>query len=107
MDYIEKARTKTNGILCHYALRTYTQVWVQRHAPDYCPICNSELKLNDKFYLVINNSCMFPNCLVHARCIIESSSIEGLTWMNFYKTTEQISEKYSAYKNLFKTWAKN
>ena len=100
---ITRIRTYFNGKFCHYGKRIYTEHWADVNE-DYCPICNSKLKLNDTFFLVINNSVLFPNCLVHERCIKDSSIIEGLTFMNFDRVNKQIYEKYQAYKNLYKSW---
>lgn len=34
-----------------------------------CPICNNEINFNDKIYLIINNFELFPNVLVHIKCV--------------------------------------
>jgi len=104
MEYSEKARTILNGVLCHYGLRTFTKVWTKRSWTNHCPICNLELKLNDEFYLVINNFNLFPNSLVHAKCIVKPSSTPGLFWMDFYDATERIYADYKMYKELYKAW---
>ena len=106
MNYVEIARVRIDGILCHYRLRKYNENWAEKSWTDHCPLCNSKLLLNDDFYLVINNSSMFPNSLVHARCVTKSSSVDGLMWMDFRGATIKIHKNYRAYKALSKAWTR-
>lgn len=82
---------------------TYTDSWVNIRNKDYCPICNMPLRKNEDFYLTINNSKLFPNCLIHSKCISQTDSV-GLTFMNFAEATETIYNNYKAYKTLCKPW---
>ena len=62
-----------------------------------------ELKLKEEFYLAISNGRLFPNCLVHAKCISQKDSV-GLTFMNFQRAIEHMYDSYTAYKSQYKTW---
>ena len=104
MDYIEKARTITCDALCHYGHRKYSEIWQNKRAPVYCPICNEKLEINDEMYFVVNNTKLFPNCLVHAKCIIANSSVEGLVWLNFNKATEYMHQNYHEFKSKYRAW---
>ena len=59
MDYIEKARTITGGALCHYGHIVYSEMWHEKKAPVYCPICNAKPGDCPKKRIVLNIS---PHC---------------------------------------------
>jgi len=104
MNFLENARTITCGKLCHYGLRIFNELWNDRSKLTVCPICTEDLKLNDEFYLVVSNYYLFPNCIIHANCIIDKSSVEGLEWQNFNKATEYMHQNYQEYKSKYKAW---
>jgi hypothetical protein len=88
----------------------YSQSWVKIRKKDYCPICNKKLKLDEEFYLTINNNKLFPNCLVHYDCISETDGV-GLKWMNFTKVTKLLHVNYrksidsrKEHNTLYRAW---
>jgi len=79
-------------------------MWVKRTWTDHCPICNSPIKLDDDCYIANCNEILFPGSLIHAECIIEPSSIEGMVWMNFNKATEFMHQNYQEFKSKYRAW---
>ena len=103
---IHTIRTQFNNILCYFGLHIYSKSWVEiRKAKDYCPVCNMRLEKDDEFYLTINNSRLFPNCLIHYKCIAQKDST-GLIFMNFNRVTEVVYNNYVMYKSKYKTWTR-
>lgn len=98
------------GILCHFRLINYSDSWAKIRRNDYCPVCNKKIIKGENFYLTINNSNLFPNCLIHAKCISQTDKV-GLKFMNFagiieavYNNYVQCLEARKEYKALYKSW---
>ena len=88
-----------NNILCHFRLINYSAEWAKVRKIDYCPVCNKKLNEGEDFYLTINNNKLFPNSLIHEKCIEQIDTV-GLKFMNFREITKVVYENYIRCKEL-------
>ena len=83
---------------CWYNKGLYSKM-SQKYDPErICPLCNQQLIIEDEVYMVLNNSKMFPNCLIHKSCVN----------VNFTATTFELIKSYEQFKDFVsknKAWA--
>ena len=65
---------------------------------DICPICMNEIELGDIIQVVINNFKLFPNVLVHKKCV-DIQTDKQLT-----ETMEDLTNSYNDFKELARIW---
>ena len=83
---------------CWYNKGLYSKMSQKYDPGRICPLCNQQLIIEDEVYMVLNNSKMFPNCLIHKSCIN----------VNFTATTFELIRSYDQFKDIIsknKAWA--
>ncbi len=65
---------------------------------DVCPMCMDEILLGDTMQVVINNFKLFPNVLVHKKCVDNQSDNQLI------ETMEDLTRSYNDFKELSRIW---
>lgn len=69
-----------------------------KHTLDICPICMEEIILNDTIQIMYNNFKLFPNIMVHKKCVDAQSDKQ------LKETIRDLEKSYSTFKELMKIW---
>ena len=67
---MKKTSIDVDGKFCQFRPLTYKKPYYKKlHSiTDICPLCEETIVEGDMIFLVINNSVLFPNKLIHVKC---------------------------------------
>jgi hypothetical protein len=95
-----KIKVKVDNIITWIQELIYKDTGSQ-YNKQICPLCKEEFKDGEKIYLLINNYELFPNILIHSKCVTTTETLfEDPDWKS---TVKKVKEDYLQAKK-YKCW---
>ncbi len=94
---------EVNGVKTNVRKMTYKKVGNEDNR--ICPLCRKKIEDKDKIYLLINNYKLFPNIIIHDKCVLDKGTIFGdLDWKNTIKKLKEDYERAEQSRNYNVCW---
>lgn len=87
---MKKIKVIVDGVPTHIRKLHYT-------TNDICPLCRKEIGTGN-FYLLINNYRLFPNVMIHSRCVDSTIIVDSPPVLDWKSTIRKLREDYQQAK---------
>jgi hypothetical protein len=98
---VEKYKIITDGII------TWAReiIYKRRNYESICPLCKKKIEDGDRVYMLINNYKLFPNTIIHWRCVLTKGTIfEDEDWESTIKKLMNDYNKAMKLKEEIRCW---
>jgi len=83
-----KTKVVVDGVTTHIKKRNY------KKDMGICPLCRKQIKSGNEIYLLINNYKLFPNTIVHSRCVDLTPIMNSIPIIDWKSTIKKLKKDY-------------
>jgi len=85
---VKKLKVEVDGITTNIRKFTY------KKGVNICPLCRKQIESGDETYLLINNYKLFPNVVIHTKCVDLTPIMNSIPIIDWKDTIKKLKKDY-------------